>query len=759
MRDFRYAALLCGAAAIGSMGGSAMAQDGQEQTPTLRSSPAVADIVVTAQRRPETTQDAALAITAISGERLSISGVTDVLDLRSSVPNVQFGQAQAQARLAVRGIGLDTSAPGSEARVAYTLDGVYVSRPSAVLATFFDIDRIEVLRGPQGTLYGRNAIAGNINVITRDPTDTFEGFVQATVGNYDTLNIEGGIGGPIAPGISFRVAGQALNHSGYGRNINTGDEINDLETRAIRGKLKIEPADTVTILLSADYFTEEDTQGGYNYVRECSAGPPVCRSVGTRLGGTLASDPRDTAASFGPSLKREIYGFAGNIDWNVSDRTTLTSVTGYRNSDVVNQYDQDYTALPLANYTGSDKSWTFSQELRVGHKAENFDVVIGAYYFHETDDGLITVPLDGRVFGRPAGLLQGFYSGGRIKTDAEALFGQIDYRLTDSLTVQLGARYSWEKKRKFDEIYQFDLTRPFNVNNPPIAAAPPSAFCSAGLNAGLVDPTGRCFIDYDESSDKAFSPKVTLKFEPTPDMMAYATFARGFKSGGFALTSVQRAFEPETLTDFEAGIKVDWLDRRLRTNFAAFHYDYKNIQAQRISGSIIEVDNASSAEVYGFELEVVALPTDRLQLDLNAGYLHARYGEYITTSPFNGAVVNLEGNRLYGAPPYTIDAGIQYVVGTSFGDFTLRGEGHFVGKTYYSQFNEQLAAQDDYATFDAMVNFSSPDDRFYGSLFMKNISDEDVYVALSRNSAPMGSNTQGILYPPRTFGLRLGYRF
>lgn len=751
--------LLAGAGIMAIGCQSAAAQTDAQAPQAATQVDGLGEIVVTAQRRSESVQDAAVAITAISGDTLTARGISDVLSLGSSVPNVQFGQAQAQARLAIRGIGLDTSAPGAEARVAYTLDGVYVSRPSAVMATFFDIDRIEVLRGPQGTLYGRNAIAGNINVLTRDPTDVFRGYAQAMVGNYNTVMLEGGVGGPIAPGIAFRIAGQTQDRSGYGRNITTGKDINDLMTRAVRAKLKIEPSAALTINLSGDYFYENDAQGGYNYVRECSAGLPVCQSVGPRFGGVLATDARDTAADFGPTLRREIFGFAGTVDWDIGEKTRITSVTGYRNADVVNSYDQDYTALELANYTGSDQSWTFSQEFRFSHRAGAAEIVLGAYYFHETDDGLITVPVDGRGFGRPAGLLQGFYSGGRIKTDATALFGQVNYALNDQLTIEIGARYSWETKRKFDEIYQFDLVRPYDPANPAIPARPSTAFCPAGVAAGLISATDGCFIAFDRSVDRAFSPKATLRFQPSSDVTAYLTYARGFKSGGFALTSVQRAFSPETVTDIEGGIKVEWFDRKLRTNIAAFHYDYANIQAQRISGSIIEVDNASSAKVYGVELELIALPAPGLQLDVNAGYLHARYGDYITRDPFTAATVNLRGNHLYGSPPYTIDAGIQYVFDTDLGEFTLRGAGHFMGKTHFSQFNEPSAAQEAYATFDLMLNFESPNRAVYGGLFVKNIGDRDVYVALSRNSAPQGSNTQGILQAPRTYGARLGYRF
>lgn len=759
MKDIYRHMLLAGAGFAAISGQGAAAQQSAQDMSTAAESGGLGEIVVTAQRRSESVQDAALAITAVSGDALVAAGISDVLSLGASVPNVQFGQAQAQARLAIRGIGLDTSAPGAEARVAYTLDGVYVSRPSAVMATFFDVDRIEVLRGPQGTLYGRNAIAGNINVLTRDPTDVFQGYAQAMVGNYNAVTLEGGVGGPVAPGVAFRIAGQTQDRSGFGRNVTTGKDINDLMTRAVRAKLKIEPSAALTINLSADYFYEKDAQGGYNYVRECSAGLPVCASVGPRFGGVLATDPRDTAADFGPTLRREIYGFAGTVDWDIGDGTRITAVTGYRNSHVVNTYDQDYTALRLADYTGSDKSWTFSQELRVSHRAGAADIVVGAYYFHETDDGLITVPVDGRGFGRAAGLLQGFYSGGRIKTDATALFGQINYALTDQFTIEVGARYSWETKRKFDEIYQFDLVRPYDPANAAIPAVPSTAFCPAGVAAGLIAATEGCFIAFDRTVDRAFSPKATIRFQPGSNVTAYLSYARGFKSGGFALTSAQRAFAPETVTDIEGGIKAEWFDRRLRTNIAAFHYDYSNIQAQRISGSIIEVDNASSAKVYGVELELVALPARGLQVDINAGYLHARYGDYITRDPFTNAIVNLRGNHLYGSPPYTIDAGIQYALETSLGDFTLRGAGHFMGRTHFSQFNEPSAAQDAYATFDLMLNFESRNRSVYGGLFVKNIGDRNVYVALSRNSAPQGSNTQGILQAPRTYGVRLGYRF
>ncbi len=270
---------------------------------------------MTAQRRSESLQDTPLAISALSGNSLQSAGINNVVAPNNDLPNVNINETSGTVRITIRGIGIVASQPNAEGAIAYHVDGVYVSRPEAVGDGFFDVDRIEVVRGPQGTLYGRNATGGAINLITRDPTDTFQGNAEIRVGNYSMITTEAGIGGPIADGVSFRIAGQTVDRDGWGRD-GQGLPLNDQRTRAIRGKLKFEPSYNFTNLLSADYFHEDDSSGAYLVT---AAGIPGRVPIGVQFGFPLAEDPRrDSNGDFPAILQKDNWsitqhGQSGNF--------------------------------------------------------------------------------------------------------------------------------------------------------------------------------------------------------------------------------------------------------------------------------------------------------------------------------------------------------------------------------------------------------------------------------------------------------------
>ena len=733
----------------------------------------VGDIIVTAQRREERLQDVPIAITAVTGESLSTRNVTDVLQLATSAPNVQFGQAQGQARLAIRGIGFDTTNPGNEARVAYHIDGIYVSRPGAVLGTFYDVDRVEILRGPQGTLYGRNAVAGNINVLTKNPTDHFEGFAEATIGNYDTVLLQGAVGGPIAEGVSFRIAGQTADRDGFGFNNTTKQDVDDLHTRAVRAKLQFDPSSSLRIRLDADYFKEDDSSGAYHYRRPCGGctdalGRPYI-IPGPVFGQPFPTDLRDYDGNQQPRVNREIYGFGLNIDLAVTDNFSLTSLTGYRGTTQWANNDQDETSLPFGDSVLEDNSKQFSQELRGTIEFEGGSLIIGGYYFREKILGRqIVDPIDLRLVlynagrgnlaapSQPPQLKQGYAAGGDLLTKSLAGFAHLNLDLTDQLSIEVGARYSWEKKQKYDEYYMFDVARDYSPSNPIIPSG--AASCAAAVAAGLVAPTGVCFIPYDERTDTAFTPSATIKFKPTDDIMAYATFSKGFKTGGFNLAGMQPSFAPEKLTDYEAGIKADLFDKRVRANISVFHYDLSNVQVNQIGQFGVLVPNAASAKVTGAEAEIKIRPAGNFQLDANIGLLRGRYGDFITRDPFNATTLNLRGNKLASAPPFTLDVGAQNSWGLGDGEITLRGEWHHVAKFYFNQFNVDAVSQATYDLFDAYLSYGGSKG-LYGSVYVKNISNKLYDVAASRHSTLHAGFTNVIFGEPRTYGVKVGYRF
>ncbi len=715
----------------------------------------VGEVIVTASRRETSLQTTALAISAVSGEALQTQQVTNIEGLAQSLPSVNFGQTTGNARIAIRGVGFDNISLGNEGRVAYHVDGVYISRPSAALASFYDVQRVEVLRGPQGTLYGRNATGGAVNVITRAPGDTASGFIEATVGNYGLFRLEGAAGGPISDSLSGRVAFQVIEREGYGENLTNGLDVDDQSTRGIRGSVRYRPNERFDLTLNGDFFTQDDHAYSFHYLRPGSipdptTTPPLPGLVprGLRVGGRVPTDLRDSTSDSGPQNDREFYGVSANlvVDFGWSE---LTSITAARSNAFATVTDLDATSAPLSIYDQLEESDTFSQELRLTGEYSRGDWLIGAYYFSEDLLGGTRIALDPLVFAPvnsvlppPSGYRTGFYAVGTLDTEAVALFGNLRFQFTDQLAIRLGARYSDETK-DIDEAFRVDAVTPFPGFFPRFP--PPSP------------PFNRRQTSENWSS---FTPSVTLEYEATDDLFGYLTYSQGFKSGGFNLGNVQAPFDPEEITSYEAGVRADWMGGRLRTNVSAFLYDYANLQVSKVNGALVTIDNAAEAEVYGLEAEVVLLVGDNLRLDSTLSLLNTQYKEYTTTDPARAllGVIDLEGNDLTQSPSYTVNLNATYTVPLEGGELILRGESRFVDNIFFTQFNLDHVRQESYSLFNAFVTYER-DNGFYATAFMRNIGNEDIVSAALVSSSLVGSPLVGSFEPPRTFGVTVGYRF
>jgi iron complex outermembrane receptor protein len=707
----------------------------------------IEEVVVTAEKRVTNLQNTALAVSAIGGEDMKARQLTNVQALAQNLPNVNFGQITGNARIAVRGVGFDNISVGNEARVAFHVDGVYVSRPSGALANFYDIERIEVVRGPQGTLYGRNATGGAVNVITRDPTEELSGYLTATAGNYDTYNLEAAVSGKLFEGVSGRLAVQTANHSGYGENITTGLEVDDLHARSVRGKLKFELSPDVTWNLGADYVTQRDHSSGYHFFGAGSfpvppSTTPAFVPKGPLFGGAFAPDVRDTSADQGPFYRRENYSLTSDLGVQ-SDLVDLRFITGFRNTRYHQITDLDNTNAPLTRYDQAERSRQFSQEVRASKTLERGDWVIGAYYFSERLVGYTALPFDLRLLNpaNPARFVQGYFAGGAIQTDAWAIFGQARYKLTDELALVVGGRYSTERK-SIEEVAQLDTVRPYNPANPVIPRA---------VN-GTQDRA---------ATWNGFTPKVTVEYKPVRNIFLFATYSKGFKSGGFNLGGVQAPFRPEKLTDYEVGLKADWLDGRLRTNLGAFKYDYADLQVSKVNGAVVTIENAATARIKGVEAEVIFLPIDNLRVELNGAWLDAKYRSYTSPDPARpGASPQLAGHTLTQAPRYTASAAVQYRWASSVGDFTFRAEERFVDRYYFTPYNTSVASQPSFHMTNLFVTYDAPAGNWSATAYLRNAEDKRVISsALVGSTTFAGAPVTGTLEPPRTFGLQLDYRF
>ena len=710
----------------------------------------VEEIVVTAQKREETVQRIPLAVTALGGAALQERDATTVASLAPLVPNFKMSEEVGQPRITLRGIGVDNTAAGAESSIAFNQDGVYYSRPSAIFASMYDIARIEVLRGPQGTLYGRNATGGSVNIITNQPTDTLHAAVNVTGGNHETFNSEGFLSGPLGDVLAGRVSYSIQHHAGYGENLITGSDIDNRDSQAVRAQLLAKPTTDLTVLLSADYSHQKDRSNGYHQfagVGYTPAGQPVT-PLGIALGGAPAPDPRDIASPLDPLTKNIFYGGRLEVRYRLSDVVSLESLSAYRYSDTYNITDGNpLTVAPIVAIYAPEKSRQYSQEFQLNADTESNKFVSGLYYLRERDDATHFAPLSLAVLGGPNILAQGVTVGGALNTDAAAIYGQDTYSVTSRLRFTLGARYSWERKGAV-RVSEIDFARLFSPDNRPLTP-----------------------YDVQHETFTAFTPKVGVDFDLAEHTMIYASFSRGFKSGTYGLGDLAPALRPERVTAYEGGIKSTLFDDRLRVNLAGFFYSYKDLQVNRVVNTVTILENAATARIYGMESEIQLKPFDApFMLYGNASWLHARFLNYTAIDPnrpfgdgvtqFEGVpAFNLAGNALPQSPNVTALLGAQYGIPMLGGVTQLRAEGSWTDRAYFNAFNTTQLSQGSHVIINGFLNWISRDDHWKLMAYLKNATDKRVWTFAETAGPIIGSAAGGFLDPPRTFGLTVGYQY
>jgi iron complex outermembrane receptor protein len=736
----------CVLAALALTPATAWAQAGAPSAPgaDAQSTAGVSDIIVTAQKRAENMQDVPIAVTAFSGDTLAQRGVSDAQALVRLVPNMALSNSYGQVRITLRGLSFqDLATQGGEARVAYHVDGAYIGMTGDIGGTFYDIDRVEVNRGPQGTLFGRNAIAGTVNLITRDPTEELSGYLNAEVGNYEAVNLDGAISGGLGNGVSARFAFQSRSHSGYEFNVPNNTDVNNQNTQAFRGKLKFDQGGSFKAILSMDYARERDRDGPL-FIRGGVPGVPALAEI---LGGQVSdSNPRHDYTGNLQSTHKKSYGATLDASLDLGNDFSLASLTAYRHSDFTYKYSENST-LALIDTTGGELAKQFSEELRLNKDFDRGHIVVGAYYYNQSYSmtsinpalgslgGLIGFPVGSYL---EEGYAQGFTLGGGVKTRSIALFGQATYDLTDTTSLTVGARYSWETKRKHDEFFDFDLLTPFNPG-----------YTHTG-------PTVSGKVKYNN-----FSPRITLEQKIGPNQSIYATYAKGFKAGGYNVGGLADPYFPEKLTDYEVGFKFDLFDRKLRLNGAGFYYDYKDLQvivAELASNKNI---NAATAKIYGVEFEMNAVPVDGLELDASASFTKSKFTSFDTFDPTNPALglLDLSGNRLPFTPKYTLSYGAQYTFNTKIGAITIRGDGQSKSQVYFDQFNSKTNSEGAFTILNASVAWKDIDDRFTVTGYVKNITNELAINGTFMGGGLIGWPLIGRYDPPRTYGVRFGMKF
>lgn len=725
-------ALACAASTIPSLALADQAA-GLATTPSVQGNQ-LEEIIVTAQKREQRAIDTPLSITALDSSSMAEHQVQALEDLQNVSPGVQNGEQFGGNRLFIRGIGLTSFAAGADPSSAFYVDGVYIARPAAQLGSFYDVARIEVLRGPQGTLYGRNATAGAVNLVTNAPTAQFSGYLDQTVGNYDLHRTQGALSGPLNSSGTLlgRIAFDLLNHGGYGWDFGTNHPINDANRQNARLTLEYKPSDRVDFQLIGEFTHEADDD---YYVASFGAYPGYTlaglHANGPVPAGIAVIDSQNTATNLtGLTNKRTGEAATGKLQAELTDYLTLNSITGWRHFDRHNAETCDGTSAGLGDCAYNEWDSQFSQEIYLSFNTERWNAIFGVNYFHEFLRSFVPVPFPQftNVFGPGVPLYEQM---GQMPINAYASYAQVTYSFVPSFRVTLGGRYSSERRS------------------------------STGFFAGI--PPIPQPIDQ-RKTWSAFNPKVGLEYDLAKDVLWYASATNGFKSGTFDVGQINPPIDPEKIWAYETGIKGLFLDRRLELTTAVFYYNYSNLQVNKIIGLGTLTVNAASAKNKGIELTMRARATDHFTLDANATYLDARFTKFDSINPLNTSPnpvpQNLADNLLPGASKVTADLGAAYAFSVSKGStITARLDGNYASRIYFSEFNDPALSQGGVARLDAQLRFDSPSGRWYASLWGKNVTNRLVATSKILTVALWGYPIYGSVAPPATYGAEFGVKF
>lgn len=719
----------------------------QTATPQDTATPdATGDIIVTAQKRSERLQDVPVSISAFSAAQLEGSGITNLTQIAPRVPGFYGGSAGAtRPQLYIRGIGSRQFDAGSEASVGVFVDEVYLGRTAGTLGALRDIERVEVLKGPQGTLYGRNTIAGAINVITKAPTDHLAIEAEAGIGNFDAYNLFGAVSGPVLGDVvKVRVAGWRTFTDGYMRNLQTGNDAQGIDNYGGRLRVDIDPSSTFRIGLIAEVLRDDGFSfAGKNQGTTANANAVFLARAG--LTPRLSSDRYGEYINGDNLLDRNVETFSGKAELDIGGGT-VTSITAYRHNRAIDDRDFDNTSLDVLRQRSDERSKQFTQEMRFTSDPNGplsfggaVDWIAGLFYYDDRSLRVDTFTFGAdSVIAAARGPGQVDVASTRYRTKSIAGFAQATWHITPTVDLTLGGRYTEDRKRA---ISLGTTTAP----GLPLVSAP------------FVTPTLK-----DKFS--SFDPRITLSYQPTRDLNFYASYNQGFKSGGFQyvpFTAAQASviFQPESLDAYEVGFKTQLIDRRLTFNGAAFYYNYKDLQVLRVvavagGGAATLITNAASSEVKGFELEFLARPSDTLEFNLSYAYTDAKYKKF----PFN-TTTDFSNTRLVRAPVHSVNVGGQWTIPLGSNSLQLRADYALLGKFYFEPGEGNaiygnttpLTVQPSYGLLDMRATLRTGAFRVSG--FVNNATNQYY------RRTVLGLPGQLVGYPgaPRTYGVSVGW--
>jgi len=721
------------------------------------------EVVVTAQHRLESLQRSSLAITAIEPAQIESSNLTQPEGLSRLVPNLQVGQF-TYSRVYLRGIGDNTANALSQSAVAVNVDGVNVARTSQIGGNFYDVARIEVLKGPQGTLYGRNAAAGVINLITNAPRPEWGGGLTVVAGNYDLKRVQGVVNAPLKQNLAVRAAFNVVDRDGY-----LQDGFDDDKQRSGRIRLGWQPTEDLNLDFKVDY-TRIDGMGQSSVVYPTPPGedPWMAASGPTVRSYQIAANaPPVPADGF---VDNEYASASAQLDYDFGP-VQLTVIPAYRW-----QESSFYTSpAGTLNFAEQDRVHQESLEARLARNTDALKLVGGVYWFNE-DTAFNQQVYQGVRIGPTTGLAN-IYTPYRAPTDAAAVFADANLSLTSRFRVLGGIRYTSEKRGLYGTSTTF-------------ATIPTVPLCPAGMNA--PDPTYRfCLVTLPDNSisNDAITWRGGLEFDVAQDSMAYLTVTRGFKSGGvYSGPAPDNTYQPEFLTSFDAGLRNRFLDDTLQLNLEGFYWLYRDYQFTFVNFATngtqaLVTTNAGKARLYGANADIIFTPTKADTISATVEYLNTRFTDFTYTTPLavdpqrscpslgvagsvrlaNGTDAPLfkydcSGVQLARAPKWAIQGAVSH-------SFFLPQNAKItaaVDALYNSPYKLDVTAvgfltQKAFTTVNADVGYHSGDGHWSVSAWIKNISDRAVYNDARRYGTSAFSGAD--IRPPRTYGVRVNYDF
>ena len=705
--------------------GAAAAQQAPTPSQDPGTSSTVDDVIVTAQRRSQNLQDVPIAVSAVTAEMAETKGIRQLDDLNVAVPGVNISRTTGAAIPFIRGVGSNTANPGVEPPVAFYIDGIYSGSATANVANFNNVDHIEVLKGPQGTLFGRNTTGGIIQIVTLDPSQTFRARAKIGYANYDTIYgnayITGGLTDRLAADLSVYYSDQG---QGWGTNLFDGSDTGLRSDWGVRTKWKLDLSDATKITFSADYNHTEDTSGDARQVL------PGITYGGAYTGITSPADPYDV--NLNSAYGSEIVNKGGylRVDHDFGGVRFL-SLTGYRYTNRQTFLDLDSTQLNRSSAAYDPeitKAW--SQEFQLLSAADSKVQWIAGLFYYDSTAGFYPLQINNSALG--AALYQRITTD--IQTKSYAAFAQATFPIfSDATNLTIGARYT-----KDDKSVDGDIRT---------ALAP--------LLTGI----------HQENSWKEPTYRVSLDHKLTEDVMVYGSISTGFKSGIYIATAPQApAVNPETVTSYEIGIKSQFLDNRARLNIAGFYAEYSDLQLTRFTGTTSVLLNAAQAEVRGMEAEGQFVVNDNLTLNASLALLHSEYTSFpgavsFVTSPTTGlgtqTVFDASGNTIMRAPEMTSTLGFDYHVTNSVGDEFGLNMNWYHNDGFFFEIDNQYK-QDAYDIVSAEGRWLPAAGRWGVRVWAKNLFDELYWGNIQTSS---GNPPARLPAAPRTFGISLDVNF